>query len=109
MMYVMLALFFQSAALVASKYASTRNVGINRYLCPEYLSALIFLVLQALVWQQALKKKPLNVVYPYMSIIYVIIPIISFFFFGEPITINQVIGSSVIITGIIVMYAGPSL
>jgi drug/metabolite transporter (DMT)-like permease len=53
-----------------------------------------------LVWVKLLSIAKLSTVYPMQSFAYVLIAIISFFFFGEKISLTNSIGIGVIILGV---------
>lgn len=54
-------------------------------------------------WLMALSKMKLTLVYPFASLVYVLVILGAYFFFNEKITITLVIGSLLIITGLIVL------
>ena len=62
---------------------------------------LICYFLGSLSWIMALSKMKLTTVYPFASLIYVLVIIGAYFFFNEKITISLVIGSLLIIAGLI--------
>ena len=74
-----------------------------RYISPEYIGSLGALMAQALVWQQALKRYPLSVAYPFMSVVFLIIPAVSFFVFNEAISIGQITGAGLIAAGTVLV------
>lgn len=58
----------------------------------------------ALMWQQVIKRMPLSTAYMFKGTSLVFILLISALLFGESITVNNIIGSAIIIVGI-VLYA----
>ena len=56
----------------------------------------------ALLWQQIIARIPLSTAYMFKGTSLIFILVFSFLLFGESITLNNVIGSLVIITGIFV-------
>lgn len=103
MAYLLVAVIAQSTALVLGKMAGVHYVGIDRYLSPEYVGSLLALMTQALVWQQALKRYPLTVAYPFMSIVFLIIPVASYLVFGETISTGQIAGAVLIASGAVLV------
>ncbi|MFL0581117.1 EamA family transporter [Solibacillus silvestris] len=104
--FVILSILFQSFSFIFSKLASENSIDgdlISYVLNVFYLSSLICLVFQAFFWQKALEKLALSKAYPYTGGIYVLILIYSYFFFGEPIYLNNIIGVSVIFLGIYII------
>jgi len=104
--YVFIAIFSQSASLILAKFAALNSDGLGRYLNFWYLGSLFSLGIQALVWQQALKGLPLSVAYPMMSLVFAIIPLISFFAFNESLSWLQLIGTATIMFGTILIARG---
>lgn len=70
-----------------------------------YLCGALF-VLQAAVWLAVLRRLPLSRAYPFTSLTVVIMLISGALFFGEPISLGNVLGSVVIMAGIIVIAGG---
>ena len=55
----------------------------------------------ALLWQQVIAKMPLSTAYMFKGTSLIFVLLISALLFGEAITPNNVIGSAIIITGIV--------
>jgi len=103
MRYVILAVLFQSLSIIFGKTAAIRidsynllNIATSGF----YLLSLFCLFLQAIVWQIALQKIALNKAYMFMSGVYLIIMLSSFFLFNETITLFNILGATVIFVGI---------
>lgn len=60
--------------------------------------------LYAVLWQQVLKRIELSLAYMFKGTSIVFIMILAYVLFGEPITWNNILGSTIIIIGI-VLYA----
>ena len=58
----------------------------------------------ALLWQQVIKRMPLSMAYMFKGTSLIFVLLFSALLFGETITLNNVIGSAIIIVGI-VLYA----
>jgi len=71
---------------------------LNKY----FLSALAIYGLATILWIYALKLVPLNVAYPLMSLAFVIVPILSYFFLREVIEYKTLLGTLVIILGLLI-------
>lgn len=54
------------------------------------------------LWIYLLKFNTLSELYPVMALSYVIVPIASYFFFNEKLSVNLLVGSSLIIIGVII-------
>ncbi len=72
--------------------------ALNKY----FFSALVIYGLATILWIYALKLVPLNVAYPLMSLAFVIVPVLSFFFLHEAIEYKTLVGTLVIILGLLI-------
>ena len=91
---------FKTAALSMEQF-TIYNIATN-YL---YLLCFVLFFLRALTWQMALGFYPLSVAYPFLSISYVSILLVGYFVFDEQITLFNMIGSAVIIMGVVTLAA----
>jgi len=106
--FIILSIIFQSAGGIFAKYAAqsllsgTTFIGIitNSF----YIISLGCLILQAIVWQQALRYYPLSVAYPCVSITNFLVLFAAAILFGENITYGNIIGLFLITAGIIVLF-----
>lgn len=99
-----LSLFFRSLAFVFAKYAALETSGVNPVLILVnhwYWFELLALALQALFWIYVLRHLRLSVAYPVMALIYAINLGWSWLLFNETVTVTNVIGCGIIITGVI--------
>lgn len=103
---ILLSLLFQTASLGLGKQAaltietfSLQSVFTN----PYYILSIACLGFQAVVWQVALRKYPLSFAYFFMSGIFVNIMIMSYFIFREEVSTGNLVGSALIIFGIILL------
>lgn len=55
----------------------------------------------AILWQQVITRMPLSTAYTFKGTSLIFVLLISALLFGEVITVNNVIGSAIIITGIV--------
>ncbi len=69
---------------------------------PWIISALAAALAAALTWMAAMTKLDLSHAYPFMSTVFVLVPVASVLLFHEPVTMPKVIGLALIILGIIV-------
>jgi drug/metabolite transporter (DMT)-like permease len=67
-----------------------------------YFAGFLF-VIQTAVWLAVLRRLPLSRAYPFTSLTVVIMLISGAFFFGESISLGNVLGSIVIMLGIVVI------
>ena len=105
-LYILLSLLFQSLSLIFGKYAAlgltvfTPKAVLTNYF---YLASLLCLGLQAVFWPLALRQFPLFWSYMFMSGLCVVIPGISYFIFKEYVSVCNVVGSVIIMVGIVVL------
>ena len=71
-----------------------------------YGGQIAILGIYALLWQQVLKKLPLNTAYANKSVCIIWGMILGAAVFGEQITLKMIIGSAVVIAGVILMIKG---
>ena len=86
-----------------TKYASQQEMGSVAY-CLGIAGAIGVMGAYAICWQQILKRVELSTAYMFKGMSLIFIMLFAFALFGEPITIMNIIGASVIISGI-VLYA----
>ena len=89
------ALFWDKAFFLVAMF---RNLWV--------LSAFIAAFLASLCWMAAMTKFDLSFAYPFMSLSFVLVLILSGAFFHEPINLAKVTGLSFIIVGIIISARG---
>lgn len=70
---------------------------------PWIISGFLAAFLAALSWMAAMTKFDISYAYPFMSLSFVLVFVLSAFLFGEPVSMQKVIGFSLIVLGIIVM------
>ncbi|MEE9338680.1 MAG: EamA family transporter [Methylococcaceae bacterium] len=71
---------------------------VNKY----FLLALVIYGVATVLWIYALRLVPLNVAYPMMSLAFVIVPVLSYFFLFEALEYKTLIGTAVIILGLVI-------
>lgn len=65
--------------------------------------AFTFLGARAYVWQRLLKTKPLSLVYPFASLVQVLLLLYAVIFFGEHIQAHQLLGFLFMLAGLTVI------
>jgi multidrug transporter EmrE-like cation transporter len=103
MIFIICAILFHVCASVLLKYGA---INMESYSLPyivtnySYIASIIFLFLQALSWQFALKKYDLHQAYIFMGLYYPLILIASYFLFDEKLTTGNLAGVILIIGGL---------
>ena len=69
---------------------------------PWILSALFAAFLAALSWMAAMTKFDISHAYPFMSLSFILVLVLSGVFFNEPLTLLKFVGLALIVIGIIV-------
>jgi drug/metabolite transporter (DMT)-like permease len=69
---------------------------------PWILSGFIAAFLAALCWMAAMTKFDLSYAYPFMSLSFIFVLILSNVFFQEPITLAKVVGILFVVLGIVI-------
>lgn len=67
---------------------------------PRLMLALVLYAGALLLWLQVLAKVPLSTAYPMLAITYVIVPLMSMYFFDEKMHQQQIIGICLILAGV---------
>jgi multidrug transporter EmrE-like cation transporter len=104
--FICLSIIFQASAGTFSKLAAqtSASISISLVLSNNYFHiALVFLLLQAVVWQQALKHYRLSFAYPMMSLVNFLILFISAFYFEEQVTSLNIVGLAIISFGVLLL------
>ena len=69
---------------------------------PYIFSSFLAAFLASLTWMAALAKFELSFAYPFMSLSFLLVLVLSYFFLNEMITVQKAIGFALIIVGLIV-------
>jgi drug/metabolite transporter (DMT)-like permease len=69
---------------------------------PYVISSFASAFLASLTWMAALTKFELSYAYPFMSLAFIVVLILSFFMFQEPLTTNRVLGTCIIVAGLLI-------
>ena len=100
-------LFLYSLSAVCSKYASGLRFLSIKW-CILYALMIFILGVYAILWQQILKKLPLNLAYANkaVTIIWGMLFGILLFDEGKSFTVWKIIGSVIVLVGVILMVTG---
>ncbi len=112
-LFLFVALVLNAAANLLLKYATlqrtdqlTTTTGgltgiIQTYLSIPFVAGLVCFALNVLIYTQALKKLPLSLAYPLMvSLGYLIIVVVSAFWFGERLSVTRYLGIGLMLAGL---------
>ncbi len=83
--------------------ASDKVIFLLRLLLnPWVISSFLAAFVASLTWMAAMTKFALSFAYPFMSLAFVLVMVLSAIFFFEPITIPKALGMGLIVAGIII-------
>ncbi len=77
-----------------------KNIDIFSLLQPKLILALCVYGIATLLWIAVLRDTPLQIAYPFVGLAFLIVPVLSWFWIGEQISINAIVGGAVILIGI---------
>ena len=99
--------FLYSVSELVMKLASAQPFLSFKW-CALYALVILILGVYAIVWQQILKKLPLNVAYANKSLTLAWGMLLGVVAFDETVTLTKVIGAAVVLLGVILMVGGSS-
>ncbi len=76
---------------------------MHAYLDPWILSGFFVAFMASLTWAMAMTKFQLSQAYPFMSLSYVVVFILSVFLFDEEVNLYKIIGCAMVLLGIIII------
>ena len=68
----------------------------------ELISALVIYFFATIAWIYAIKDIELRVAYPFVSLGFILVPLLAHFLLGESISIRTFIGAGLIVVGLII-------
>jgi multidrug transporter EmrE-like cation transporter len=75
---------------------------LNLFLNPWVISAFLAAVLASVTWMAAMTKLHLSHAYPFMSLSFILVILLSGMLFNEPITLPKIIGIIIVTLGLII-------
>lgn len=108
--FLLLTIFCQAVAAVLGKYAAISldeelPIVVQIIINPYYILTLAFLGFQTIFWILTLRSYDLSLVYPTMSVNYLLVVCFSVIIFHEIITVNNVLGLLLILLGIFILFS----
>lgn len=73
---------------------------------PFLISSFFAAFLASLFWMSALTKLTLSFAYPFMSTAFILVMLFSIFYLGEDVNLYKIIGTSLVIFGVVVISRG---
>ena len=75
----------------------------RQFLNPWIVSGLASAFLASLAWMAAMTRFEINYAYPFMSLAFIIVMVLSVLFLQEQITVNRVLGTLLVVAGLVVV------
>ena len=73
---------------------------------PWILLSILFTFFAGICWMYTMSKFEISYAFPFMSLNYILVLFLGYFLFGETITTEKIIGSFLIIIGVITIFRG---
>ena len=93
---------------IAFKLAANRvmenpaEAWFRQWLNSPMIAALLIYGIATGIWVWVLRYVPLNVAYPVFALAFLMVPVMTYFFLGEPIGWRHFVGGALIVAGVIV-------
>ena len=87
-------LLFKMAAM------DMKNIDIYSLLQPKLILALCVYGIATILWIAVLRHTPLRIAYPFVGLAFLIVPVLSWFWMDEQISLNTIVGGTVILIGV---------
>ena len=87
-------LLFKMAAM------DMKNIDIYSLLQPKLILALCVYGIATILWIAVLRHTPLRIAYPFVGLAFLIVPVLSWFWMDEQISLNTIVGGTVILVGV---------
>lgn len=103
---IFIALLLRSLASIFAKQAALTSIGHGLYgmvINVWFLSEIITLGLQALVWMLVLRRMALSVAYPLLSLVFVLNLLAAWWIFGETVLPQHICGVAIIMAGVLIL------
>lgn len=76
---------------------------LRQFLNPWIISGFASALLASMAWMAAMTRFELGYAYPFMSLAFVIVMVFGVLFLGEPVSLSRVVGTLMIIAGLLVI------
>lgn len=70
---------------------------------PFLILALVIYGLGTIIWIYLLKSVPLSFAYPFMALTFCLVPLLAWYFLGEPLTWRKGFGTMLVMAGLVVI------
>ena len=99
---ILLTVVLLSVGQVLLKWAAMdmKNIDISSLLQPKLVLALCVYGIATVLWIVVLRHTPLRIAYPFVSLAFLIVPVLSWFWMDEQISLNTIVGGIAILIGV---------
>ena len=99
---IFLTVVFLSIGQVLFKLAAMdiKNVNFFSILQPKLILALCVYGIATIMWIGVLRHTPLRLAYPFVALAFLIVPVLSWLWINEPISVNAFVGGTIILIGV---------
>jgi drug/metabolite transporter (DMT)-like permease len=97
-----------AAGQVCFKLGATGRVALPEFLNTYIIVGLLLYVIGTLFWIAALSKAPLNAVYPFTALTFVLVLIFSAVVLREDLSLRALAGTVIVVVGLYFVYSGSS-
>ena len=99
---ILLTVVLLSVGQLLLKLAATdmKTIDISTLLQPKSILALCVYGIATIFWIAVLRQTPLRIAYPFVGLAFLIVPVLSWFWMDEQISLNTIVGGTVILIGI---------
>lgn len=94
-------LLFKRVGMILSVGSNFYSSVTSRDLIVMFGGALLMYFVATVLWVLVLRELPLNKAYPFMALSFVLVPLFSHFYFGDSLNWNQLLGSALIVGGMV--------
>ena len=101
-MLILLVVVLLSVGQLLFKIAAMdmKNIDISSLLQPKLILALCVYGIATVSWIAVLRHTPLRIAYPFLGLAFLIVPVLSWFWMDEQISLNTIVGGAVILIGV---------
>lgn len=75
---------------------------LEQWLSVPLVAALAIYGVATILWVWVLQHVPLGIAYPVFALAFFVVPVMAYFFLGEPLSIRQFLGGFLIVAGIVI-------
>ena len=77
-----------------------KDINISSLFQPKSILALCIYGIAIIFWIAVLRHTPLRIAYPFMGLAFLIVPVLSWFWINEQISLNTILGGVIILIGV---------